>query len=198
MTQERQPAIVIAAGGEGRRIGGNKPARLLGGKRLIDHATAYASAHSTEIAIAVRDGADDPATGLPLLCDNHQGIGPISALASAMQFAVKRDCPLMLLIGCDMPFLPDDLVQRLADAIGDAGAAMPESGGFLHPLATLWRVDAGAVEAYIAAGGQSVRRFAETLGLVRVTWDDAPDPFANVNDAAALAAAEARIRAQAR
>lgn len=104
----------------------------------------------------------------------------------------------MLLIGCDMPFLPDDLVQRLADAIGDAGAAMPESGGFLHPLATLWRVDAGAVEAYIAAGGQSVRRFAETLGLVRVTWDDAPDPFANVNDAAALAAAEARIRAQAR
>jgi molybdopterin-guanine dinucleotide biosynthesis protein A len=171
---------------------------LLGGRRLIDHATAYASAHSTEIAIAVRDGADDPATGLPLLRDNREGIGPISALASAMRFAVKRDRPLMLLIGCDMPFLPGDLVQRLADAIGHAGAAMPESGGFLHPLATLWRVDAEAVEAYIAAGGQSVRRFAETLGLVRVTWDDAPDPFANVNDAAALAAAEARIRAQAR
>jgi molybdenum cofactor guanylyltransferase len=196
-----RPLIVIAAGGDGRRIGGAKPARMLGGRRLIGHAADWATRHG-EAMIAVRPGDGDWGSGLPLLADVHAGIGPISALASGMAHAAARGRRQMMLIGCDMPFLPGDLVARLAAAIGDAGAAMPESGGFLHPLATLWRVDAAAVEAYIAAGGQSVRRFAETLGLVRVTWDApgpcAPDPFGNVNDAAALAAAEARIRAQAR
>lgn len=192
-----RPLIVIAAGGDGHRIGGTKPLRMLGGRRLIDHAADWANRHG-EAMIAVRPGDGDWGSGLPLLTDSHAGIGPISALASGMAHAAAQGRRQMMLIGCDMPFLPDDLVPRLAGAIGDAGAAMPESGGFLHPLATLWRADAKAVDAYIAAGGQSVRRFAETLGMVRVTWDDAPDSFTNVNDTAALAAAEARIRARVR
>lgn len=191
------PLIVIAAGGDGARMGGDKPLRLLSGQRLIDRMTGWASRHSDAVAMSVRAGGQDWGTGLPLLTDPHVGIGPISALASAMERASAMRRSHVLLIGCDMPFLPDNLIPRLVGAIGEAGAAMPESGGYLHPLAALWRVDMPAAERYIAAGGQSVRRFAETVGLVRVAWDLLPDPFANINDAASLAKAEARLREEA-
>lgn len=194
-----RPAIVIAAGGDGARIGGGKPARMLGGLRLIDHAVAWARRHGDAVALAVRPGDGDWGTGCPLLFDGHRDIGPISALASAFDHARAQRRPAVLMIGCDMPFLPDDLVERLSSALDGHGAALPVSCGRLHPTAALWRPDSGALDAYVARGGQSLRRFAGEVGMAEVAWDAAgPDPFANINDAAALAAAEARIRTPAR
>ena len=193
-----RPAIVIAAGGDGARIGGGKPGRMLGGGRLIDHAVAWARRHGDAVALAVRPGDGDWGTGCPLLVDRHRDIGPISALASAFDHACAHGRAAVLMIGCDMPFLPGDLVERLSAALNGKGAALPVSGGRLHPAAALWRPDRDALAAYIANGGQSLRRFAEAAGFAEVTWEGAPDPFANVNDAAALAAAEARVRTAAR
>lgn len=193
------PAIVIAAGGDGARIGGGKPARQLGGLRLIDHAVAWARRHSDAVALAVRPGDGDWGTGCPLLFDARQGIGPISALESAFGHARTHGRASVLMIGCDMPFLPGDLVDRLSMALGregdGKGAALPLSGGRLHPAAALWRPDTEALAAYMARGGESLRRFAEAISMVEVIWDAVPDPFANINDAATLAAAEARMGA---
>ena len=50
-------AVVILAGGEGNRIGGAKPLRVLRGKRLIDRAEALARQWSDIIAVAVREPA---------------------------------------------------------------------------------------------------------------------------------------------
>lgn len=187
-------AIVIAAGGDGSRIGGAKASRMVGGRRLIDHALAWALRHSDAVALAVRAGDADWSTGLPLLFDHHRGIGPISALASAMQFAHDRQRPAVLMIGCDMPFLPDDLIERLQAALPGHGAAMPVSGGRRHPMTTLWAPHVTAIEAHIAQGGQSLWRFADGVGLAEVDWDDQPDPFLNINQPADLAAAEQRFR----
>lgn len=190
----RRAAIVIAAGGDGVRIGGAKPLRLLGGRRLIDHAVAWAMRHSDAAAIAVRPGAPDWETGLPLLPDRHPGIGPISALASACRFAGQQQRSAVLMIGCDMPFLPDDLLPRLQLALAGHAAAMPVSAGHHHPMAALWAADPVAVEAYVAGGGQSLWRYAHSAGVAEVPWQAAPDPFANINTAADLAAAELRLR----
>jgi molybdopterin-guanine dinucleotide biosynthesis protein A len=190
----RPAAIVIAAGGDGVRIGGAKPARRIGGRRLIDHARAWAMRHSDAVALAVRPGAPDWGTGLPLLVDGHAGIGPISALASAFGFARQHRRPAVLMIGCDMPFLPDDLLARLQAALPGHAAAMPVSAGRRHPMATLWVPEVTAIAAHIAGGGQSLWRFAQSRGMVEVAWDTAPDPFANINAAADLAAAEQRFR----
>lgn len=187
-------AIVIAAGGDGVRIGGAKPSRMLGGRRLIDHALAWAGRHADTVALAVRLRDADWGTGLPLLADRHDGIGPISALANAFQFARDQRRPAVLMIGCDMPFLPENLLEKLQAAFSGHGAAMPVSGGRRHPMAALWAPDVPAIEAYIAHGGQSLWRFAQTVGMAEVTWDDAPDPFQNINHLADLAAAEQRLK----
>jgi molybdopterin-guanine dinucleotide biosynthesis protein A len=167
---------------------------LLDGRRLIDHALAWAMRHSDAVALAVRPGAADWQTGLPLLVDRHAGIGPISALAGAFRFARQQQRQAVLMIGCDMPFLPDELLARLQSALPGHAAAMPVSGGRRHPMATLWVPEVTAVDAYIAGGGQAPWRFAQASGLVEVLWDDTPDPFVNINTPADLAAAEQRLR----
>lgn len=184
------PAIVIAAGGDGRRMGGAKPLRPLGDRRLLDHATDWARRHGDLYAIAVRDAAQVPAAPCPMLIDEHPGIGPVSALASAMRFAREHGRSAVMLIGCDQPFLPDNLPQRLADALGENHVAMPVSGAKDQPLAALWRINEAAIEAFIAADGRSLWRLADQLGAARVIWPQtktAPDPFANINDPATLA-----------
>lgn len=188
------PAIVIAAGGDGSRMGGSKPQRLLAGRRLIDHAANWARQRSDSIALAVRSVDDDLGTGLPILIDREAGIGPISALASAIRFARDHGRNQVVMIGCDMPFLPDDLVSRLRSTLADHGAAMPVSNGRLHPMASLWKADESAIDAYMAKGGQSLWRFAETVGMVRVEWTEALNPFANINDPRSLTEAEELLR----
>lgn len=197
------PAIVIAAGGEGRRMGGGKPQCRLGGRSLLEHAIARATSQSDCLAIAVRDAEQVAPSSLPVLSDAVPGLGPISALASAFRFAAGQRRARVLLIGCDQPFLPLDIAQVLSDALGDHQVAMPVRGDKFQPLAALWRVDEAALKDYIAGGGRSLWRFAEKRGVLHVAWPvdssapnhPAPDPFANINDPATLAAAERHFAA---
>jgi molybdenum cofactor guanylyltransferase len=174
--------IVILAGGEGRRIGGGKPARLLGGETLLARALRRARRWPGEVLVAAREGgdiADDPAIE-----------GPLGGVAAAL--ALGGD---VLTIACDMPFLPDDLPDRL---VSDAAATVAASGGRLHPVCTLWKASArDALPAYLATGRRSLTGFAGAAGYRAVEWPALPiDPFFNINDEADLARAEALLRSR--
>jgi molybdopterin-guanine dinucleotide biosynthesis protein A len=174
--------VVILAGGEGRRIGGGKPARLLGGQSLIDRAVARARSWSDAVLVAARDGGDikdDPAID-----------GPLGGVAAAL--ALGGD---VLTIPCDMPFLPDDLPARLGSG---KAATLAASGGHLHPVCALWRAEAAAgLPAYLKTGRRSLRGFAEAVGYEAVEWAAEPrNPFFNINDEADLAQAEAMLRSR--
>ena len=192
-------AVVILAGGEGRRIGGSKPLRTLAGKTLLDHALALAQHWSPLIRISVRDAASAfHSTGASFLPDTA-GCGPIAGIASALSFGRSSGVGLVLTIPCDTPFLPLDMVDRLSDAlVPSATTAIAASGGRLHPACALWRVDAdAALPPYLASGRASLNGFAEALGAVEVEWPVAPvDPFFNINSATELAEAEALIKTQ--
>jgi molybdopterin-guanine dinucleotide biosynthesis protein A len=173
--------IVILAGGEGRRIGGGKPQRLLGGETLLARALVRARGWSDEVLVAARLGgdiADDPAIE-----------GPLGGVAAAL--ALGGD---VLTIACDMPFLPDDLPVRL---VSDAPVTVAASGGRLHPVCALWKPAARTVlPAYLATGRRSLNGFAEAAGYGVVEWPIEPiDPFFNVNDEADLARAETLLEA---
>ncbi len=174
--------IVILAGGEGRRIGGGKPQRLIGGETLLARALARARSWSDEVLVAAREGgdiADDPAIA-----------GPLGGVAAALAPGGE-----VLTIACDMPFLPDDLPTRLQS---EAAATVAASGGRLHPVCALWKATArDALPAYLASGRRSLTGFAEAAGYQAVDWPVEPfDPFFNINDEADLARAEEILRGQ--
>ena len=189
-------AVVILAGGEGRRIGGAKPLRRLGGQRLIDRAGAMARLWSDVVAVAVREEEQAEGCGLPLLFDAEGVEGPLAGLVAGLRFADRAGCDGVLIIPADMPFLPSDLADRLSSAVTSGQAAIVASGGHLHPVCGLWPTSAiETVPAYLETGSRSLRGFAAAVGYVAVEWPVEPaDPFFNINAVEDLAAAERRHR----
>ena len=185
-------AVVILAGGEGKRIGGDKPLRLLGGKRMIDRAADIARSWSSVLAVAVRYPAQAAEMAVPPIIDDPSIEGPLGGLATALHFTRASGCDFLLTVPADMPFLPADLGPRLAEDIDDAGAAIAASGGALHPVCGLWRIGAlDALPDFLATGRRSLRGFAEAVGYRAVEWPiEHSDSFFNINSPADLVAAE--------
>lgn len=189
-------AVVVLAGGEGRRIGGGKPLRSFAGERLIDRAERFAGEWSPVAAIAVRDPRQVQPVGLECICDEPGIEGPLAGLAAALRLAEERGCGRVLTIPADMPFLPADLAERLSAASGEKGAVLAESGGKLHPVCALWRATGlAALPAYLATGRRSLKGFAQAVETTSVEWPVEPfDPFFNINSAEDLVAAERLLR----
>ncbi|MCL6730254.1 molybdenum cofactor guanylyltransferase [Sphingomonas hankyongi] len=185
-------AVIILAGGEGRRIGGAKPLRVLAGKTLIDHAEHLARQWSDKLASAVRDPSQVGGSSLQCIADRPGIDGPLAGLAAALDFAVSIRCDAVLTIPADMPFLPRDLDRQLTQRLGAERAAIASSGGRLHPVCGIWRLSArDELAAYAAAGRRSLKGFAEVVGFKAVEWSDTPlDPFFNINSAEDLETAE--------
>lgn len=191
-------AVVILAGGEGRRMGGNKPLRRLCGRTLIDCAIDLARGWSPLVAVAVRHIGQLELEGCQEILDD-EGEGPLAGVAAALAFAAGQGADAVLTIPCDMPLLPADLAARLGGAlVSGVDASIATSGGDLHPDCGLWRTTARqALGTYRAAGGSSLRGFAAHLGRVTVDWPVAPyNPFLNLNGPEELAAAEAVLSKQ--
>lgn len=188
MTDCANLAVLILAGGEGSRIGGGKPTRMLGGRTLLDHSVDLARQWSDCVAIAARAHDQVGATSREVLLDPPGIGGPLAGLGSAGRLGRE----LVLTIPCDMPFLPPDLPWRLGEALRERGAALASSGGRVHPVCGLWRTGQLAELAdYLASGRRSVMGFAERVGYAAVEWDEGA--FVNINTPTDLAMAEARI-----
>lgn len=187
--------VVILAGGEGRRMGGGKPLRLLGGETLVDRALRQARGWSDDVRLALREPDQAGRSDLPILMDDPAIWGPLAGLTSALKAAKAAGRTHVLTLPCDMPFLPGDLAEQLAEAAADGGVALASSEGQLHPVCGLWPVWAlDAIPAYLAAGRRSLKGLAEVVGVTAVDWPEAA--FANVNDPAELEAAERRLASE--
>lgn len=187
--------IVILAGGEGRRMGGGKPGRDLGGSSLLGRTREAARRWSDVVAVAVR--SPDQVAGLDhdgeVIADVEGIPGPIAGLAAALDWAEGRGADRVLVLPCDMPFLPDDLADRLSLALTPgAGAAVAASGGRLHPVCGLWRTSArAALDDQVRLNRLSLTALAERLNREVADWPaPAVDPFTNLNSPADLLWAE--------
>jgi molybdopterin-guanine dinucleotide biosynthesis protein A len=186
-------AVVVLAGGEGRRMGGAKPRRRFGDTTLLGHALALARRWSPLVAVAVRRASQlPPGLAAPWILDPPEIGGPIAGLAAAFAFARAHGAQRLLTLPCDAPNLPTDLPQRLELQLRAALCALPATRGQRHPACALWRISADLqLPAYLATGRRSLNGFADHCGAVEADWPlgarDA-DPFANANTPEQLAA----------
>lgn len=188
-------AGLVLAGGQGRRMGGADKALLsLGGRPLLGHVLDRFAPQVGALALSANGaGARFADFGLPVLPDApaHRGDGPLAGLIAGLDWAAAQGAGWLATVSCDMPFLPADLVARLAAAAGGR-AVMAASGGRLHPTAALWPVAARAIVAARFAGGE--RRLRAALEAPGVAdFAELPDPFTNINTPADLTTAEARL-----
>jgi molybdopterin-guanine dinucleotide biosynthesis protein A len=192
MSQLPTPVIIIA-GGQGHRIGGSKPSRLMAGKTLLNHAIEIATGYSSWVVISASDNILSHSIGnLRVLHDADTNIGPIAGLASALNYGAENGAGHVMIISCDTPFLPSDLLKRLQSAIGVANVAVATSKGQFHATCALWRTDAlQFLPDYLAQGRRSLIGFSKTAGCIAVDWPTRPfDPFFNINTPEDLVLAE--------
>lgn len=176
-------ALAILAGGEGSRIGGNKPSVELGSMSLLERVVENAARRTDQISLVVRSPMQLSYAGLPQLVDAPNIEGPLGGLSAGLNWAKAIGAEFLLTVPCDMPFLPDDLAQRLVGAIGGTSVAIAASNDRLHPVCGLWRSDLSClVGDYVLTGKRSLKGFAEFVGFIQVDWiADPVDPFFNIN-----------------
>lgn len=195
-------AGVLLAGGLSRRMGGgDKALMMLAGRPLIQHAAARLA---PQVGTLVLNANADPARfaflGLPVIADESADFsGPLAGVLAALHW-VARELPAtrtVVSVSADAPFVPEDLVRRLKDGIGDARAAVAQSRGRRQHVIGLWRMDvADEFAAALARGERKVESMVDRLGAVAVPFEDveiggeAVDPFFNVNTPEDLAFAE--------
>jgi len=187
-------AGLILAGGQGRRMGGVAKALLpLAGRPLAAHVIARLA---PQVALLALSANGDPALlagfGLPVLADlpGEAGEGPLAGVRAELRWAAAEGADALVTAATDTPFLPGDLVDRLATP---GGAAFAGYRGRAHYTAALWPLaEAERIGALFAS---DERRLRVALGAAtEVGFDALPeDPFANLNTPGDLAAAAARI-----
>ena len=197
-TMKQRICGVILSGGQSSRMGAEKALLSLAGKPLIAHVAERLAPQVMLLAInANGDPARFAALGLPIIPDRDGGTasaGPLSGILAGLAFAQRAGAGWMVTAAADMPFLPYDLVARLA-AAADAGTlvCLAQGGAGMEPLCALWRADALApLEAAFAKGERAIRRAALALPhRIAPFAPGEPDPFLNLNTPDDLAKAAA-------
>jgi molybdopterin-guanine dinucleotide biosynthesis protein A len=183
---------VVLAGGQGRRMGTvDKGLVELDGRPLVAWVLERLAPQVGALLINANQNVERYAAfGHPVVADAIGGFaGPLAGLHAALA-AVRTDW--LVTAPCDSPFLPTDLVARLASAAAGANAALAVARTFdqPHPVFAVVRRDVQAhLSAFLAAGGRKIDAWYATLPVVEVPFDDQADAFRNINTAAELAAA---------
>ena len=190
---------MILAGGLARRMGGgDKGLRPLAGVPLLDRVIARAA---PQVAALCLNANGDPSRfaswDLPVVPDDVPGApGPLAGILAALDWAAARpEIDLVASFPCDAPFIPRDLVARLAAARRDEGAeiAVAASGGRTHPVVALWPVAlrSDLRRALVEEGIRKVGRWMARHPTAVVEFAcDPVDPFLNGNTPEDLAEAE--------
>jgi molybdopterin-guanine dinucleotide biosynthesis protein A len=196
---------LVLAGGLARRMGGGDKARIrIAGRTILERVLAT---FKPQCASVILNANGDPArfadTGLPVVADSVPDFpGPLAGILAGLDWAAAYapDIGDMVSVPGDCPFLPDDLVERLAAARHAAGTplACARSGEWRHPTVALWRVALrdDLRKAVVAEGLRKIESWTARHGVAIADWPGTPvDPFFNVNTPEDVAQAE-RIAAQ--
>jgi molybdenum cofactor guanylyltransferase len=191
-------AGVILAGGRSTRMGGDKALAPLAGRPLVAHVAARLAPQVDSLFLnANGDAARFAFLRCAIVADAapNGGGGPLAGVAAALRHAQEQGFDWLTTAPCDAPFLPLDLVARLAAAALQAQApiAVAATAAGLEPMFALWMTALGAeVEAALATGVGGPRRLIAQFGAAQAAFADV-EAFANLNTPEDFAAAAARL-----
>lgn len=182
---------IVLAGGQGRRMGSvDKGLVELDGRALVAHVIDRLGPQVAALVINANQNRDRYAAfGHAVVADAIGGFaGPLAGLHAGLSAATT---PYVVTSPCDSPFLPHDLVERLAAAFEQTPLDLAVARTFEQPHPVFSLVKRGVLphlEAFLRAGGRKIDAWYRSLRVAEVSFDDEADAFRNINTAAELAA----------
>ncbi|MGY2735848.1 molybdenum cofactor guanylyltransferase [Sphingomonas sp. UYP23] len=167
----------ILAGGQATRFGSDKALALLDGQTLIAHAATALRAATGAVIVCGRTAGPEGIVAVPDW--PAPNLGPLGGLCAALRQAEADGHDAVLSIGCDTPYLPTVLVERL---MAGGGARFLRQA----PIIGYWPVAlAESLSRHLSQGAdRAVYRWAARVGAVAM---DAGGDLPNINHVADLA-----------
>jgi molybdenum cofactor guanylyltransferase len=192
---------VVLAGGAARRMGGSDKGLVrLAGRPMIEYVLDALRPQVGSLLINANRNPDQYGRyGVPVIADERAGFqGPLAGMAAAMQSARTE---FMVTAPCDSPFVPADLVRRLAAALETGGAdiSVAYAEGRLQPVFSLLRTALlGSLVEYLDSGDRKIDLWFSLQRTVTADFSDLPEAFLNINTPDDVREIEARMREPAR
>lgn len=184
---------LILAGGLGQRVASrNKGLLPLQGKPLVEYLISNLTPHVNYLAISAnKELPQYQAYGLPVFTDlpELQEMGPLAGIASACR-QFPEDLAAIQVVPCDTPFLPTDLLPKLATALFNDPQneiAYAATKDCIHPSIFLFKpmINQHILE-HIMAGKRSLKSWVFNHQSVEVFFTD-EQAFTNINHLTTLA-----------
>lgn len=176
---------LILAGGRGSRMGNvDKGLQTFRSAPMILHVIMRLSPQTGSLMInANQNHGPYEGFGLPVWPDQMSGFeGPLAGLQTGLAHC---ETEYLVTAPCDSPFLPTNLVERLADAIGEADLAVAvtgdDDGRQPHPVFCLMRSSLlPHLTVFLQEGGRKIDAWYKSLNFVEVVFSDEA-AFRNIN-----------------
>ncbi len=178
---------LILAGGRGSRMGGvDKGLQPFRGAPMVSHVIRrLRSQVGTMIISANQNLGPYESFGLPVWPDKIGGFeGPLAGLQTGL---ARCDTAYLVSAPCDSPFLPQDLVARLGNALlardAELAVAVTGEGASIqpHPVFCLMRATVlASLNAFLQEGGRKIEKWYRNLRFVEVHFPDEA-AFRNIN-----------------
>ena len=182
---------VILAGGLSKRMGQpDKPLLELNGAPILSYVISRLKAQSDPLVLNVNSNQERfTKFSLPIVADSVAGFpGPLAGILAGLEYfsSFSNDFTQMLSAPADTPFLPHDLIRRLAVEKAAAGAsiAIASSNGRAHHTVALWNLSLkeDLLRALVENNMRKVSSFISRHPHIIVDWScSAYDPFFNIN-----------------
>jgi molybdopterin-guanine dinucleotide biosynthesis protein A len=183
---------LILAGGRGTRMGGvDKGLVLLDEQPMVAHVIARLAPQVSSLIInANRNQSSYAAFGHPVWPDIQPDFaGPLAGLQAGLSHCTS---PYLATAPCDSPYLPHDLVQRLAQALQNAHADLAVASTIdqdkhgdrtIQPQPAFMLLKTGLLTElndFLLGGGRKIEAWYSRLNYCVTPFTDA-DAFRNIN-----------------
>ncbi len=142
MKHHNNVGAVILAGGRSRRMGQDKAFIRLtpGGPSLIEMVIAAVLPITSAISISTNTPESYQWLPYSLIADSppYRDAGPLAGIEAALSAA---QAPVVIALGCDMPFVATDLLRHLFSQLqpGDDAVVPLNTSGLPEPLCAVYR-----------------------------------------------------------
>lgn len=165
----------------------------LDGRAMIDHVVDRFAPQVDELwlSVASSPGPIGHLDYRQLIDPEPRHCGPLAGLVQGL--IALPDNGWLMLVPCDAPLLPMDLVERLLDAPGDEHlAVVAQEGAQRHPTFSAWRKAALPDVARALSASKGLWQTLASLPHAVANWPlIQPSPFYNVNEPGDLQRVEA-------
>lgn len=135
-------AGIVLCGGQSSRMGRPKAWLPFAGEIMLPRIVRLLGEVVSPVVVVAAPGQDVPPLPdrIAIVRDPEKGRGPLQGLAAGL--AALSGVEAAYASSCDVPFLNPAFVRRMIELLGDHVIAVPDVGGYRHPLAAVYRAEA--------------------------------------------------------